>query len=40
MDENAKLRKELDEAHAKLEAIANIERSLNKRKPPGEGSTP
>ena len=32
-DENARLRKELDEAHAKLEAIATIERSLNKRKP-------
>jgi hypothetical protein len=31
-DENARLRKELDEAHAKLAAIANIERSLNERK--------
>jgi hypothetical protein len=34
MDENARLRKELDEAHAKLDAIANIERSLNERKSP------
>jgi hypothetical protein len=33
LDENAKLRKELEEAHAKLDAIANIERSLNERKP-------
>jgi hypothetical protein len=33
MDENARLRKELDEARAKLAAIANIERSLNERKP-------
>src|ERR1700752_3410729 len=36
VDENARLRKELDEARAKLDAIANIERSLNERKP---GST-
>ncbi len=33
MDENARLRKELDAARAKLDAIANIERSLNERKP-------
>ena len=33
LDENARLRKELDEARAKLSAIANIERSLNERKP-------
>lgn len=33
-DENARLRKELEEARAKLDAIANIERSLNERKPP------
>ncbi|MBS0581148.1 MAG: hypothetical protein JSR36_17980 [Proteobacteria bacterium] len=32
MDENARLRKELDAARAKLDAIANIERSLNERK--------
>jgi hypothetical protein len=40
MEENAQLRKELDEAHAKLDAITNIERSLNKRKPGTEGSSP
>ena len=39
-DENARLRKELDEARAKLDAIANIERSLNERKPPNQGSQP
>ncbi len=39
-DENARLRKELDEARAKLDAIANIERSLNERKPNNEGSQP
>ena len=33
VDENTRLRKELDEARAKLDAIANIERSLNERKP-------
>jgi hypothetical protein len=33
LDENTRLRKELDEARAKLDAIANIERSLNERKP-------
>lgn len=32
-EENARLRKELDEARAKLDAIANIERQLNERKP-------
>ena len=36
-DENARLRKELEEARAKLDAIANIERSLNERKPGNEG---
>lgn len=39
-DENARLRKELDEARAKLDAIANIERSLNERKPNNQGSQP
>jgi hypothetical protein len=39
MDENTRLRKELDEAHAKLDAIANIERSLNERKSP-DGRSP
>jgi len=38
-EENAKLHKELDEARAKLDAIANIERSLNSRKSRKEGST-
>jgi hypothetical protein len=33
MDENTRLRKELEEARAKLDAISNIERSLNERKP-------
>ena len=37
MDENARLRKELEEARAKLDAIANIERSLNERKPGSTG---
>jgi hypothetical protein len=36
-DENARLRKELEEARAKLDAIANIERSLNERKPGNTG---
>ena len=35
--ENAKLKKELQEAQAKLAAIANIEKSLNERKPGNEG---
>lgn len=33
LDENARLRRELDEARAKLDAIANLERSLSERKP-------
>jgi hypothetical protein len=37
LDENARLRKELEEARAKLDAIANIERSLNERKPDSAG---
>ncbi|MFZ0497995.1 MAG: hypothetical protein WAU49_02810 [Steroidobacteraceae bacterium] len=36
-EENAKLKKELQEAQAKLAAIANIEKSLNERKPGNEG---
>lgn len=36
-DENTRLRKELEEARAKLDAIANIERSLNERKPSNTG---
>jgi hypothetical protein len=39
-DENTRLRKELEEARAKLDAIANIERSLNERKPTNEGRQP
>lgn len=37
LDENARLRKELEEARAKLQAIFNIERSLNERKPGDAG---
>jgi hypothetical protein len=40
MDENVKLRKELEDARVKLDAITNIERSLNDRKPNTEGHTP
>jgi hypothetical protein len=40
IDENAKLRKDLEDARAKLDAITNIERSLNDRKPSTEGHTP
>jgi len=40
LDENAHLRKELEEARAKLDAIANIERSLNERKPITTGHPP
>jgi superfamily II RNA helicase len=41
-EENAKLRKELEDARSKLDAISRIERSLNRRKAPNstEGSTP
>ncbi|MGH8319463.1 MAG: hypothetical protein ACREUL_16050 [Steroidobacteraceae bacterium] len=35
--ENAKLKRQLEEAKAKLAAIANIEKSLNERKPGNEG---
>ncbi|MEO7773740.1 MAG: hypothetical protein ABIT36_09400 [Steroidobacteraceae bacterium] len=34
VDENARLRKALDEAQSKLDAIANIERNITDRKPP------
>ena len=37
LEENARLRRELEEARAKLDAIANIERSLNERKPGSTG---
>jgi len=39
-DENARLRKELDEAKAKLEAIANIDRSVPARPPANEPRKP
>jgi hypothetical protein len=37
LEENARLRRELEEARAKLDAIANIERSVNERKPESTG---
>ncbi len=37
VDENAKLRKQLEDAQAKLDAVANIERNLTDRKNPPEG---
>ena len=40
MEENARLRKELDEAQAKLDAISDIERSLSERKPSAESRPP
>jgi hypothetical protein len=38
IDENAKLRRQLEDAQAKLDAIANIERNLTDRKNPPEGT--
>jgi hypothetical protein len=40
IDENVKLHKDLEDARAKLDAITNIERSLNDRKANTEGHTP
>ncbi len=40
IDENARLRRELEAARAKLDAIANIERSLSERKPSAESRSP
>lgn len=40
IEENARLRKSLEEAQRKLDAIANIERSITERKPQTEGRTP
>jgi hypothetical protein len=40
IDENARLRKELDAAQAKLDAISDIERSLSERKPSAESRPP
>jgi hypothetical protein len=39
-DENARLRKELDEARAKLDAIATVEQNITDRKPTTEGRRP
>jgi small-conductance mechanosensitive channel len=39
-EENARLRKELDAAQAKLDAISDIERSLSERKPSAESRSP
>jgi len=36
-DENAKLRRQLEDAQAKLDAIANIERNLTDRKNRAQG---
>jgi hypothetical protein len=40
IDENARLRKELEEAQAKLDAISDIEKSLSERKPSAESRPP
>ena len=40
MDDNARLRKQLEDAQAKLDAIANIERNLTQRKSANEGGQP
>jgi hypothetical protein len=40
VEENARLRKELEAAQAKLDAISDIERSLSERKPSAESRTP
>jgi hypothetical protein len=39
-EENVRLRKALEEARAKLDAIANIERSISDRPPANEGRNP
>jgi len=40
IDENARLRRELEAAQAKLDAISDIERSLSERKPSAESRPP
>jgi hypothetical protein len=40
LDENARLRKQLEDAQAKLDAIAKIERNLTQRKSGNEGTPP
>jgi hypothetical protein len=39
-EENARLRKELEEAQAKLDAISDIEKSLSERKSSAESRSP
>jgi hypothetical protein len=40
LDENAKLRRQVEEAQAKLDAIAKIERNITERKSTNEVKTP
>jgi len=40
VDENARLRKQLEDAQAKLDAIAHIERNLTQHNSPNEGGQP
>jgi hypothetical protein len=40
IDENAKLRRQVEEAQAKLDAIAKIERNITERKSTNEVKTP
>ncbi len=40
VEENARLRKELDEAQTKLDAISDIEKAISERKPSAESRSP
>jgi hypothetical protein len=40
LDDNARLRKQLEDAQAKLDAVANIERNLSERKTTNQGKKP
>ncbi|HTP39527.1 MAG TPA: hypothetical protein VMI92_08115 [Steroidobacteraceae bacterium] len=40
IDDNARLRKQLEDAQAKLDAVANIERNLSERKNTNQGKKP
>jgi hypothetical protein len=40
VDDNERLKKELDDANAKLDAIATLERSMSDRRPGNEGKKP
>jgi hypothetical protein len=40
LDENAKLRRQLEDAQAKLDAVANIERNMTQQKTPNEARQP